>query len=140
MKVLGVVLSEDLSAATHIYGVLESCSRSLYALPETALHEVARATILARLLYASPAWWGFASVSDRTRVERFLQRTIRMGYFPPALPDAAVLVAEAKTRLLASVALRPHHVLRPLFPPVIIRHPGLRSRPRDFILPEQGRL
>src|SRR6218665_908738 len=32
MKVLGVVLSEDLSAATHISGVLESCSRSLYAL------------------------------------------------------------------------------------------------------------
>src|SRR6218665_1455632 len=32
MKVLGVVLSEDLSAATHISGVLESCSRSMYAL------------------------------------------------------------------------------------------------------------
>src|SRR6218665_1626914 len=91
--------------ATHISGVLESCSRSLYALrilrshglPESALHEVTRATTLARLLYASPAWWGFASVSDRTRVQRFLQRTIRMGYLPPALPDAAVLVAEAET-------------------------------------------
>src|SRR6218665_3837129 len=54
MKVLGVVLSEDLIAATHISGVLESCSRSLYALrilqshglPESALHEVARATTL----------------------------------------------------------------------------------------------
>src|SRR6218665_3090316 len=94
MKVHGVVLSEDLSTATHISGVLESCSRSLYALrilrshglPESALHEVARATTLVRLLYASPAWWGFASASDKSRVERFLQRTIRMGYLPPALP------------------------------------------------------
>ena len=63
----------------------------------TVLHEVTRATTLARLLYASPAWWGFASVSDRSRVERFLQRTIRIGYLPPALLDAAVLVTEAKT-------------------------------------------
>src|SRR6218665_2155645 len=70
-------------------------------------------------------------------VERFLQRTIRMGYLSPALPDAAVLVAEAETRLLASVALRPHHFLRPLFPPVIIRRPGLRPRPHNFVLPDK---
>src|SRR6218665_3579884 len=67
-----------------------------------------------------PGARGFTSASDRTQVERFLQRTIRMGYLPHALPDAAVLVAETETRLLASVVLRPHHILRPLFPPVII--------------------
>src|SRR6218665_1189674 len=98
---------------------------------------MARATTLARLLYASPAWWGFGSVSDRTRVERFLQRTIRLGDLPPALPDAAVLVAESETRLLASVVLRPYHVLCPLFPPVIIRLRGFRSRPHDFVLPDK---
>src|SRR6218665_1825568 len=49
-----------------------------HGLPESA-HEVARATTLARLMYAYPAWWGFASASDRTQVERLLQRTIRMG-------------------------------------------------------------
>ena len=54
----------------------------------------------------------------QTRIERFLQRTIGMGYLPPALPDATVLVAEAEIRLLASVVLQPHHVLRPLYPPV----------------------
>src|SRR6218665_91236 len=84
-----------------------------------------------------PAGWGFASVSNRTRVERFLQRIIRMGYLPPALPDAAVLIAEAETRLLASVVLRHNHVLRPLFPPVIIRRPGLRPRPQEFVLPDK---
>ena len=106
-----------------------------HGLPKSALHEVARATTLARHLNASPARWGFASVSDRTLVERILQRTIRMGYLPPALPDAAVLVAEAETRLLASIVLRPHP--RPLFPPVIIRRPGLCPRPHDFVLPDK---
>ena len=110
---------------------------TIHGLPESALHEVARATTLARLLYASPAWWGFASASDRTRVERFLQRTIRMGYLPHALPDAAVLVSETETRLLASVVLRPHHVLRPLLPTVMIRRPGLRPRPHNFVLPDK---
>jgi len=33
--------------------------------------------------------------------------------------------------------LRPHHVIRPLFPPVIIRRPGLRPRPHDFVLPDK---
>jgi len=60
-----------------------------------------------------------------------------MGYFPPDSPDAAALVAEAESRLLASVALWPHHVLRPLFPPVLNRCPGLRPRPHDFTLPNR---
>src|SRR6218665_847553 len=38
---------------------------------------------------------------------------------------------------LASVVLRPHHVLRPLFPPVITRRPGLRPRPHNFVLPDK---
>ena len=60
-----------------------------------------------------------------------------MGYLPPALLDAAVLVAEAEARQLASVFLRPNHVLRPLFLPEIIRHPGLRPRPHNFVLPDK---
>ena len=59
------------------------------------------------------------------------------GVSSAALPDAAVLVAEAETQLLASVVLRPHHFVRPLFPPVIIRRPGLRPHPHNFVLPDK---
>jgi len=39
-------------------------------------------------------------------------------------------------RLLAdSVISRADHVLRPLFPPIIIRRPGLCCHPHDFSLP-----
>src|SRR6218665_1503354 len=34
----------------------------------------------ATLLYAAPAWWGFASEGDRGRVERFIGRLMRSGY------------------------------------------------------------
>src|SRR6218665_4103994 len=33
---------------------------SLHELPPSSLHEVTRSTVLARLLYAAPAWRGFA--------------------------------------------------------------------------------
>src|SRR6218665_176933 len=109
--------------------VLESSSRSLYALhvlgshgmPTTALHEITRATTIARLLYAVPAWWGFAHAQDRARVERFVSKTMRMGYLPEKFPDVGELVdvAERRLHVLAAVIHSSDHVLRPLFPPVI---------------------
>jgi len=145
MKVLGVTLRDDLNASTHITGVLGACSRSLYALrilrshglPPKALHEVARSTTLSRLMYAAPAWWGLASAADRERVDRFISRTIRMGYLPPHTIDASAMVADGEDRLLAAVSSCSNHVLRPVFPPLIERRPGLRPRPHNFTLPDK---
>jgi len=39
-----------------------------------ALHLVARATTVASLLYATPAWWEFAGEGDRLRLERLIAR------------------------------------------------------------------
>ena len=145
MKVLGVTLRDDLNASTHITGVLEACSRSLYALrilrsyglPPKALHEVARSTTLSRLIYAAPAWWGLAGAADRERVDRFISRTIKMGYLLLHTIDASAMVADAENRFLAAVSSCSNHVLRPVFPPLIERRPGLRSRPHNFTLPDK---
>src|SRR6218665_3317249 len=143
MKVLGITLRADLNASTHITGVFEACSRSLYSLrilkshglqPKT-LHEVARSTTLSRLMYAAPAWWGFASAADRVRVYRFISRTIRISYLPPHTIDASPMLADADDRLLAAVSSCSYHVLRPVFHPLIERRPGLRNRPHNFTLP-----
>src|SRR6218665_3891594 len=72
LPVLGFVLCVD----HHLTETLGSCSRSLYAvrilkahgLPTSSLHEVTRATVLARLLYATPAWRGFATAQDCSRI------------------------------------------------------------------------
>jgi len=145
MKVLGVTLRDDLNASTHITEILAKCSRSMYALrilrshglPTTALHDVTRATTLAKLMYAAPAWWGFARAVDRARIDSFIRRTCRMGYLPRETPEAAVLVGDAEDGLLAAVASCSAHVLRPIFPPLIARRPGLRPRPHDFTLPDK---
>jgi len=96
---------------SHITDVLEPSSRSLYALrvlrshgmPTIALDEITRATTIAQLLYAAPAWWGFAHAKDRARVERFISKTMRMGYLPEEFPDAGELVDVTDRRLLAAV-------------------------------------
>src|SRR6218665_2712407 len=111
MKILGVVVGCDLSARLHISDTLGACSRSLYALcvlrahglPPAALQEVARATTMARLLYASPAWWGFAQKEDRNRLESLVKRMRRMGY----LPSIARLTLKISSMLRRTACLAP---------------------------------
>jgi len=84
------------------------------------------------LLYAAPAWWGFSQVQDKEKIERFIAKAVRMGYLPPSNCDFEELDDNC---LLSMVMHNRHHVLRPLFPPVLERRPGLRSRHHQFKLP-----
>ena len=96
-------------------------SPSLYAvrilkahgLPLSLFHEVTRATVLARLLYA--ALHGVASPQPRIAPE-FLNRTVNLGYLPADCHTFNALVNTAEDRLLSSVIGNSYHVLRPLFP------------------------
>src|SRR6218665_1636365 len=73
--VLGTTINSALSMSDHIDAKLATCASStcIYALrtlkkhglQPQQLHEVTRTTNLNSLLYASPAWWGFASEHDR---------------------------------------------------------------------------
>ena len=64
-----------LSATLHIQQLIASNSQALYALKllrahglcDTATQAVFRSVVLARFLYASQAWWGFAGVQDRPK-------------------------------------------------------------------------
>ena len=70
----------SLSVSDHIRGVLSNCSQTLYGirvlrshgLCEAGLQTVFQSVIMAKLLYASSAWSGFATAADRQRVNAFL--------------------------------------------------------------------
>jgi len=36
---------------------------------------------MAKLMYGSSAWWGFTSAMDRRKVEAFIRRSIRAGFY-----------------------------------------------------------
>src|SRR6218665_546418 len=84
MKILGAIVNDNLRATDHVAELISSCSRGLYALRvhDVFMHGVTKATVVARLLYAAPAWWGFTTVEYRNKLEQFLNRTRRMGYLP----------------------------------------------------------
>ena len=73
IKILGVTISRKFSLSDHVDHLLAAGAQSLFAmrtlrqhgLPTDALHHVFQATVITRLSYASPAWWGFANADDK---------------------------------------------------------------------------
>src|SRR6218665_1304211 len=92
-------------------------------------------TTVAKVTYASPAWWGHTSAAERDRIERFLSRMKRMHYLSDDLASAAQLVESAEDGLMRSIIAWEIHVLHPLCPPVNIRKYDLRPSPHNFLLP-----
>src|SRR5207245_2012446 len=89
MIMLGVKINENLRMTEHIHDKIQQCSKSLFALktlkshgmPTAELREIYRATTLSNLLYAAPAWWGFTLAEDRLRLDSFLNRSVKAGYY-----------------------------------------------------------
>jgi len=61
--------------------------------------------VLAKILYVSPAWWGFANSSDKQRLEAFLRRCIRL-HFRQEVPTVTELVEDLGEQLFTDVLVR----------------------------------
>jgi len=83
-----------------------------------AIQAVFRSVILARLLYASPAWWGFAGAQDRQKVYSFLWRSARVGFYSSDSSSFDDLCIQADQSLFNKVLHNPDHVLHLLLPPI----------------------
>ena len=88
-----------LSVAEHVHTVISSSAQTLYALrvlrahgmDDVSLQTIYRSVVIAKLTYASSAWWGFASASDLQRPEAFIRRSDRSGFVPANLSTFADL-------------------------------------------------
>jgi len=80
------MISRKFSISAHVAELLTNCARTLFALrtlkqhglPPEAVHTVFQAIVMAKINYASPAWWGFTSADDRGRLEAFYRRYARV--------------------------------------------------------------
>jgi len=89
IRMLGVTLTNHLSVSDHVRDVISRCAQSLHALKimrchgmnSDALKTVYKSVVLAKLLYASPAWWGFATSSDKGRIEAHVRRAVRLNLY-----------------------------------------------------------
>ena len=88
IKILGVTVTNNLSVSVHVCDAISSCAQTLYALRvmrahgmnDSALQAIYRSVVVAKLLFASSAWWGFTTAADRQRLEGFLRRSKRWGF------------------------------------------------------------
>ena len=148
MTILGVVVTENLGFEAHIRRICIQARQSLYALrimtahgiKGPSLHDVCRMTTVARMLYAAPAWWGFAGQQERGRLQAILDRLIRMNYLPEDNPTFEALCSTADGRLFAALLLNPGHVLNPLLPPLRPQPYSMRPRLHDRIIPRADNL
>ena len=78
--------------ADHIHAIVKSYSQTFHALrvlcsqglPAEGLFEVYRGVVIAKLLYAASAWWGFTSADDKQRLAAFIRRSLRQGFCAPS--------------------------------------------------------
>jgi len=62
-----------------------------HGLNDAALKDIYRSVVMAKLLYASSAWWGFATASDKHRIEAFVRRCVRLQLYGAADPTIQLL-------------------------------------------------
>ena len=107
---------------------------------DSALHTIYRSVVVAKLLYASSAWEGFAKATDRNKIQSFINKSKRNVYCSPDLPDFNNLCTSMKVDLFNRVLEIPIHVLHPLLPPPVshTQRYGLRPRVHDRTLPERS--
>src|SRR6218665_3589724 len=111
MEILGVTLTSDLKIEEHLNKVLSSAASSIYALETLrihgltgkALHEVTRATTMAQVMYASPAWWGYTKAKDQEKLERFVGRLKRQGFLTKEDMDISQLASKADQKLFQTI-------------------------------------
>ena len=95
MKILGVTITGTLSFEPHVTNVLARCSQTGYALRilrahglnGPALWNVTRATLISKLIYASPAWFGFLDESSKTCCQGIITKLIRTEYLGEGFPE-----------------------------------------------------
>jgi len=144
VKILGVTFSRKFSVAQHVENILAASAQTLFALrtlrnhgmPASSLETVFQAVVVAKLSYASPAWWGFANMADRGRLEAFLRRSVRLGYRRTTGETLLEICDRADDKLFATIISRgDRHLLFPLFPPQRSQQYSFRKRAHNFQLP-----
>ena len=125
-----------MSASDHIRRVIsDSVLRVLrhHGMNDAGLQTVFRAVVVSRLMYASPAWRGFATATDIKRVDAFLRHCKRCGYCSSDLLDFEELLDESDDQLFCKILNNSTQTLHILLAPQSIasQHYHLRRRNHD---------
>ena len=145
LKILGVTLDHTLSISEHVSNICQSAAQNMYAvkllkshgLNQQSIFSVCRATVVSRLTYACPAWWGFTSAADRQKFQTVVNRAVRWGFYRNNDPSIEEIVNKIEDKLFSSILTNPSHVLFQFLPNEKILPYTLRNRGHKRILPSK---
>ena len=143
MVVLSVKLTDTLSFHKHVDRIVARTAQTSYALGLLRSHglgapqmyDAARATLVAQLTYASPAWAGFTNWEDNARLQSVLNRVQRAGFLPPNFHKFKQIIDAADVQLFRSIISNDDHILHQLLPAVKTNSHNLRKRAHNFEIP-----
>ena len=134
MVVLGVIVQNHLSFKPYIDCLISRCAQTFFALrvlrsnglSGNALWDVTQATLINKMLYASPLWWGFIDASDKQRLQSVINKAVKLGFLPKSQAPLLELCGQADQALFSSVVHNHNHVLHNLLPPLKMTGHDLR--------------
>ena len=146
LRILGVSITNTLSASEHVCEVIKSCAQTQYALRTLRVHglsvsglyTVFRSVAVAKIMYASCALSGFVSKRDEQRIDAFLRRDKKCGFCQPDLSSFQELCDAADEQLFDKIQRNKDHLLHYLLPPPSAASQcyNLRRRPHSQLLPQ----
>ena len=77
-----------------------------HGMNDFALQTVFRSVIIAKIQYASSAWWGFSTATERHHIDAFISRSARCRFVPRGLPSFESLCRTAQPTKNCSRTLR----------------------------------
>ena len=104
---------------------------------DSCSNNVCHATLISRLLYASPAWWGFASIAEKQHLQAVLNRAVKWGFYDPKGLSVSELAAKRDDKLFKSILRNKEHTLHQFLPPRIEYTYNLRRRNHDRHMPSK---
>ena len=143
LSILGVTIQQNLLMHEHVNNIVSAGGQALYALkvlkahglPQDALTDVCRATLVSKLTYASPAWYGYTNVSERQRMNAVVKRAQRWGVCNRNASTLEDIIIAADTKLFQKVLNSETHVLHVKLPPIKLHNHNLRTRTHNRTLP-----
>jgi len=141
---LGITFNNILSCEPHVNLITPKAAASLYALKTLkshglsgpALWDVARATLVAQITYASPSWRGFINADELNKLQTILNKAKRSNFLPFDFSSLEELFDSADSALFGAVLHNPQHVLYSLLPPRKKTGYNLRKLSHGLTLPD----
>ena len=101
---------------------------------DEALTVIYKAVVIAKVLHAITARWGFTAASDTQKLDAFIRRGVRLKFYSHDDPTMAELADELNETLFTAVLNNDDHVLRYILPDRRINTYCLRPKRHELTL------